>query len=318
VNVGGLRVVVLSYGTGGEYRPLLGALLGEGLEPDRILIVHNPSTAGEEAPADVGGCEVLGASHNLGSAAGMNLGIERQLARECELLLVLTHDARLRERSLDRLLEVARTNPRFGALGPVLLLTGTEAPFSFGGVNRADGGVEHRKAAPPGTVGIAACDWIDGGTMLVRADALRQVGGFDERFWGYAEDVDLCRRIRDAGFGVGVVLAARADQDPGATKRPGPWAYLLTRNGLANAHRSAGARGLARLGARSIFLVLKELARALARATGLRQGSPREQWAIAVGMSRGMLDFLRRRWGPPPAGLPGAGDMRNTAPAEIE
>jgi N-acetylglucosaminyl-diphospho-decaprenol L-rhamnosyltransferase len=310
VSAPGLRVVVLSYGSGGQYRPLIDALLADGLEPSGILIVHNPSAPGEAAPADVGGCEVMRASHNLGYAAGMNLGIERQLERGCERLLLLTHDARLRPGSLARLLAAAESNPGYGALGPVLLLTGTEDPFSFGGVDRADGGVEHRKSAPEAVGGIAPCDWIDGGTMLLRTDALRAVGGFDERFWGYAEDADLCLRVRRAGFGVGVVLDAAADQDSGAAKRPGPWAYLITRNGLAYAKRSAGTGTVVRLGAKTALYALREVARSLARAVRVRPGRAADTWAVAVGRARGMVDFARGRWGPPPR-LPGAGDLTN-------
>lgn len=307
---GGLGVVVLSYGSGARYRPLLDSLLVEGLEPSRILVVHNPSTPEEPAPADLGGCEVLRASHNLGYAAGMNLGIERQLGRGRERLLLLTHDARLRPGSLRRLLDAAESNPAYGALGPVLLVAGTEDPFSYGGVDRRDGGVEHRKARPAGAGGIAPCAWIDGGTMLLRADALRAVGSCDERLWGYAEDADLCLRIRRAGFSVGVVLDAGADQDSGAAKRPGPWAYLLTRNGLAYARRAAGRAGVARLGAKTSFYVLRELLRTLVRGVGLRPGPAGETWAVATGRARGLIDFARGRWGPPPR-LPGGGDVTN-------
>ncbi len=310
----GLRVVILTYGTGGEYRPLLDSLLADGLDPERIALVHNPSAPGEPAPDPAGGCEVIAASHNLGYAAAMNLGIGRQLTHECEHLLLLTHDARLRPGALARMLEAARANPRLGVVGPVLVLTGTETPYSFGGINRANGSVGHRPAEPPATDGIALCDWVDGGTMLIRAEALRQVGDFDERFWGYTEEADLCLRISRAGFEVGVVVGARADQDPGGPKRPGPWAYLLTRNGLAYAKRSVGGRGVAYVGARAVAVIAYELVRALARATRLRSGSPGEPWAVAAGMTRGIADFARGRWGPPPTSLPGAGDITNLEP----
>jgi len=308
---------VLTYGTGGEYRPLLAALLASGLEPSSIALVHNPSAPGEAAPDDVDGCEVIAASHNLGYAAGMNLGIARQLVRPCDFLLLLTHDARLRAGSMERFLAAARANPRFGALGPVLLLTGTETPFSYGGIDLGGAGLDHRKVAPAATGLVSRCDWIDGGTMLLRADVLRRVGGFDAQFWGYAEDVDLCLRIRRAGFGVGVVLAARADQDPGGTKRPGPWAYLMTRNGLVYAYRSAGPRGLALMASRTVLSVLYELLRVLVLATPLRKGSPREPWAVAIGRSRGLVDYCLRRWGPPPPGLPGGGDLKNVERPEV-
>jgi GT2 family glycosyltransferase len=311
---GGLRVVVLTYGTGREHEPLLRTLIGEGIEPGQILLVHNPSAPGEPAPAPPQGCEAIAASHNLGYAAAMNLGIERSLQAGCEHLLLLTHDARLRDGALAALLGAMRSDPELGAVGPVLVLTGTDTPYSFGGINRANGSVGHRPSEPPASGGVARCDWVDGGTMLLRTAALRRVGGFDERFWGYTEEADLCLRIKRAGFAVGVVVAARADQDPGGPKRPGPWAYLLTRNGLAYAQRSVGARGVAFIAARALWTISYELARAAARATPLRPGSPGEPWAVAVGMARGIADFARGRWGPPPTSLPGGGDIGNLEP----
>jgi N-acetylglucosaminyl-diphospho-decaprenol L-rhamnosyltransferase len=313
----GLRAVVLTYGTGGQHRPLLDSLLAEGLDPDRIQLVHNPSAPGEEAPRAPEGVEAIAASYNLGYAAAMNLGIERQLEAGCELLLLLTHDARLRPGALGSLVEAARADPGLGVVGPVLVLTGTETAYSFGGINRANGSVGHRPSEPPGSGAVALCDWVDGGTMLIRAEALREVGGFDARFWGYTEEADLCLRIGRAGFRVGVVLAARADQDPGGPKRPGPWAYLLTRNGLAYAKRSVGVRGVLYIAARALGVIAYELFRALVRATPLRPGSPAEPWAVAVGMARGMLDFARGRWGPPPASLPGGGDIANLEPPPV-
>ena len=81
--------------------------------------------------------------------------------------------------------------------------------------------------------------------MLVRAAALERVGGFDERFWSYFEEAELCLRARRAGFRVGVVLDAVAEQAPGGPGRPGVWSYLMTRNGVAYAWRAAGPGGLA-------------------------------------------------------------------------
>jgi GT2 family glycosyltransferase len=307
-----LRVVVLTYGTSGVHGPLLESLHDEGVDSRRVLVVHNPSRPGEPAPEVPAGVEVVLAPHNLGYAAGMNLGLRRILgAGDAELVLVATHDARLRPGALARLLEAARAQPRFGVLGPVLLFAGTEAPFSYGGVRRANGRLEHRRAEPGASAGIAPCDWVDGGTMLVRAAALRAAGEFDERFWGYVEEAELCLRIERAGYRIGVVLAARADQDPGGPKRPGPWAYLLTRNGLAYAKRSVGARAVASLLAAAAWRVAFELARAGSRALRLRPGSASEPWAVALGVARGAADFLRGRWGPPPTDLPGAGDVGN-------
>jgi glycosyltransferase involved in cell wall biosynthesis/GT2 family glycosyltransferase len=310
-----LRVVVLTYGTGAEHVPLLDSLLAEGLAADRVLVVHNPASPEEPDPALPAGCELLRASHNLGYAGGMNLGIERQLQRGGELLLLLTHDARLRPGALALLLEAAAAHERFGVLAPALLFTGTEAPFSFGGLTRANGTTWHRTERPPSEDGIAPCDWVDGGTMLLRAAALELTGGFDERFWSYGEEADLCLRVKRAGFEVGVVCDALADQSPGGPNRPGPWSYLMTRNGAAYAKRAAGRYGAAFVTVRAGYEASTELARAAVRALRLRRGSVADPWATAVGTLRGALDYHRRRWGPPPS-LPGAGDVSNVTPPE--
>jgi len=44
------------------------------------------------------------------------------------------------------------------------------------------------------------CDWTSGSFMLTRAEALQETGGFDERFFLYSEETDLCRRLKDAGW----------------------------------------------------------------------------------------------------------------------
>lgn len=317
MNADGVQTVVLSYGAGGEHGPLLDSLIAAGMPAERILVVHNPARAGEPDPLLPTGCELLRASHNLGYAAAMNLGIERRLGHDCELVLLLTHDARLRLGALEGLLDAARADSGLGVLGPALVLAGTEAPFSYGGITRANGTMAHRTERPATEDGIAPCDWIDGGTMLIRAEALERLGGFDERFWGYCEEADFCLRARRAGFHVAVLLDAAADQAPGGPKRPGPWAYLLTRNGAAYARRAAGIRGAAFLSARAVYYVLFELTRAGARRLGLRGGSAAEPWAVAVGVSRGLADFYRGRWGPPPR-LPGAGDVANLASTATE
>lgn len=307
----GLGVAVLSYGGGGEFTALIASLLAAGVEPERIVLVHNSAAPGEAPPEPPAGIEVLATGGNPGYAGGMNAGVERLLRRGSEELLLLTHDARLRPGALAALRGALDTHPGYGILAPALVLTGTERPYSFGGVTGRDGATWHRKEPPAGGEEILAADWVDGGTMLVRRAVFEQVGEFDDRFWGYVEEADLCLRARRVGFGVGVVPAARADQDSGASKRPGAWAYLITRNGIEYAGRVAGARGVAASTARALVIVAVSLLRTALRRLGLRAGDPAEPWALAVGTARGALDRFRGRWGPPPPGLPGIGDVGN-------
>ena len=212
---------------------------------------------------------------------------------------------------LKRIVETAGQRPEYGVLAPVLMLGGDE-PFSFGGLTSPSGRTSHLKRLPgESDAGVLACDWVDGGALLLRASVLDRVGGFDERFWSYCEESDLCLRVRRAGSRVGVVLDAVADQEPGGAKRPGVWSYLLTRNGTAYARRAAGLRGVSVVTALNLLHLAVCVARVGARGLGLRRGSPAEPWALAVGTGRGLLDYFRGRWGPPPSDLPGPGDVSN-------
>ncbi|HSK49752.1 MAG TPA: glycosyltransferase family 2 protein [Solirubrobacterales bacterium] len=307
----GVGVVVLAYGAGGRHEELLRGLLGEGVPAGSILLVHNPARPGEAPPQPPPGCELLQADRNLGYAGGMNLGLERQRRSGCELILLLTHDARLGRGGFNALVAAARRQPRFGAIGPLLNRADNGARFSCGGITRANGTNAHLAEPRPVEGGIAPCDWVDGGTMVVRAEAVERAGAFDERFWGYCEEADLCLRFRRAGFAVGVAVDAVAEQDPGGPRRPGAWAYLLTRNGAAYAWRAAGIRGALTIELRAAWLTLSSVARAALRLVRHRPGGPAEPWAVAVGTARGAIDFLRGRWGPPPPGLPGMGDVGN-------
>jgi GT2 family glycosyltransferase len=311
--VSGPRVgaAVLADGGGGEHGPLLEGLVAAGLPPRDIVVVHNPARPGERAPALAAGCALIEAERNLGYAAGMNCGIAWLRDREARLLLLLTHDARLRPGGLDALLAAAESAPAYGILAPALVVAGTDEPFSYGGLSRRSGATEHIRARPGAQSGIAPCDWVDGGTLLVRAEAIERVGVFEERFWSYCEESELCLRVRRAGLGVGVVLGAVADQDPGGGRRPGVWSYLLTRNGAEYARRAVGWRGAAFVVARAAWLVAFSLVRVVVRSVRPRPGGVAEPWALAVGTARGAVDFLRRRWGPPPPGLPGMGDVGN-------
>ncbi len=63
----------------------------------------------------------------------------------------------------------------------------------------------------------ASVDTVSGSVMLIRGEAFRRLGGFDEGFWMYFEETDLCRRLHDAGLDVAFCPAARAVHRHGAS-----------------------------------------------------------------------------------------------------
>lgn len=150
------------------------------------------------------------AERNLGFAAASNIGIR---AGGSPYVLLLNPDTRLTEGALDTLLDLMGERPEVGISGCRLLRDdGTPdhaARRSFPTIAGALGhfsGVGRRARTParlaqyiaPDVAG--SVDAVNGAFMLVRRAALDEVGLFDEGFWMYMEDLDLCYRFREAGW----------------------------------------------------------------------------------------------------------------------
>ena len=91
------------------------------------------------------------------------------------------------------------------------------------------------------------CDWTTGSFMLVRREALESAGWFDERFFMYAEETDLCRRIKTAGWGIRhlpqmTILHQGVTKD--GVKPQVDCLYAVTRLMYARKHFSPGHRAL--------------------------------------------------------------------------
>lgn len=303
-------IVVLGYGSGGEHVPLLDALLDDGVGATRLTLVHNPAGDNGHPPVSRPGVALLRMPANVGYAAGMNAGLRRRLDEGAELVVLLTHDCRPRPGALARLVAAARAAPDFGILAPVLWSRDTATPWSYGGIRLRSGEFDRRTEPPTGAGAdpIAEADWVDGAALVLRAAALRRTGLFDERFFMYCEEADLCLRARRAGWRVGVVLDAQVEQSCGSPARPGAYHYLTARNGLECARRAGGRRAAARLAGtqarqalRLVKWLLKEPLDPVARRSAATELTAR---------CAGMADFARGRWGPPPRWLPGLGDVR--------
>jgi GT2 family glycosyltransferase len=304
-----LGVVVLTHGGGAEALPLLESLAAHDVPPHAVVVVQNPVRADDPAlaPPDPA-MRVLRMSDNRGYAGGMNAGIRAHLADGAALVLTLTGEVSLRPGAVGRLAAAAEAAPEFGALGPAIWWRSQDRPYSFGGARLSRGRIDQLHDRPqPDARGIAECDWIEGAVMLLRAEALAQAGLLDERFFLYFEETELGLRLAKAGWKLGVVVDAVAEQEPGLTRRPGAYAYLFARNGLEYARRAAGARGVAR----ALGGSLRETGQGLRVIASPRSShEARSANRLLVGATaRGVFDFALRRWGPPPARLRGLGDI---------
>jgi len=140
---------------------------------------------------------------NLGYAGGANVGIRAALTEGAEHVLLLNNDVTLAPEMLDWLLNASKSAPDVGILGPVLLVAdGTDRVWAAGG--RIDwrgqaSRLEQEQSEP---------DYLIGCGMLVRRDVFERIGMFDERFFLYYEEADLCARAKAAGFSLRCVPQA--------------------------------------------------------------------------------------------------------------
>lgn len=303
-----LGAAVLAYGRRNEHAELIDELRVAGLADERLVVVHNPDRpAGGWRPVCPQAATLIALPRNLGYAAAMNRAIGALAARGVSAVLLLTHDARVDPTTLTTLLETANAAPRYGVLGLAVRGAGG-ASTSFGSYLRADGIVKHVDARPPGEL-VADCAWVDGCAVFVRLDAC-DPAPLPERYFMYFEEAVLCSAVRARGWKVGTALDATASSTSGIKHRRGAFQYLYVRNGLDWIRRELGAPAAGRF-------VAHELRRALAETPkpgGNRFRDParrRAGYEQLLARTIAIVDFLRRRWGPPPKLLLRMSDIRN-------
>lgn len=181
-----------------------------------VVVVDNAS--GDEGPdlAERAGATVVRNPTNRGFAAAANQGVRMGSG---DALLFLNPDAVVGQADLSTLLATLAGDPALGAVGPRLLSPhGHEQrawwPFPSPLATWAEALALHRLWQ--GT-GKEAPGFLVGACLLARRAAVEEVGGFDERFWLYGEDADLCRRLYDAGWEARLVREAVATHVGGAS-----------------------------------------------------------------------------------------------------
>ena len=202
----GLDIVIVSYRCRELVRDCLSSLRDHRpRQPMQIYLIDNASGDGtvEMVSAEFPDVDVVAADRNLGFAAGTNCGIR---LGQAEYILALNPDTRLTPRTLDQLIEVMDAHPDVGICGPRLVRedgsldhaakrsfpTPLGALAHFAGIGRSQYRAPH--------VEEGSVDAVNGAFMLIRRGMLDQIGLFDEGYWMYMEDLDLCYRAKQAGW----------------------------------------------------------------------------------------------------------------------
>ena len=230
-----------------------------------IIVVEN-GEAGSSMPALSGQRIVLVEPNmNLGYGRGVNRGVA--VAPRRTYLLVSNPDVIVHESAVAELVKYLDTHPMIAIVGPQILrpdgsvypsqrifpnfwLAGLHALLSPLWPNNPATRKYHSPRAD-GTV-----DWVSGAFFLVRREHFEAVGGFDERYFMFAEDMALCWELRERGYGIA------ATSDAVVTHIEGLSRARASREMLVAHHRSAlrfewqTARGVRRVLAPVATLVL--------------------------------------------------------------
>lgn len=184
--------------------------------PHRIVVVDNGSQDGsaEFLKKHYPGITLLTLPDNIGFGAACNRAIQSLLPDpNWEYLFMVNNDAVLHPESLNYLLRAAQNNPEAGIFGPKIYYDSMPRQLWFAGARRRWGVLA---AADTGRDQLdrgqyderKLIDFVFGAGMFLRRSVIETIGLFDEQFFIYLEDLDLCLRAQEAGFSLQFVPEA--------------------------------------------------------------------------------------------------------------
>lgn len=203
-----VAVVVLNWNGGDDTIACLNSLRSLDYPAFSVIVVDNGSEDDSvvrihAAHADV---SIIETGKNLGFGGGCNVGIRAGIAGGADYVWLINNDATVAADTLSEMVRTAEQDPRTGAVGSVIFDQADRDHLQLwggGNVNLWTGASRHRKT--PGAV-----DFVSGASALFRAQALAEVGCFDEaNFFMYWEDSDLGFRLRKAGWKLAVAERSR-------------------------------------------------------------------------------------------------------------
>lgn len=213
-----LSVIILNWNTKEETRACLKSLFGQAhRHAVEVIVADNASSDGsrEMLAAEFPSVCVVAHAGNLGFCAGNNRAVPAASGR---YVLFLNSDTLVTAGALDALIAFADANSDIDIVGPKVLNPDDTLQYSCR--RFPDLGAGFFRNTPLGRLfpknryatnylmsdwdhaTVRDVDWVSGCALLIRREALDRAQGFDEGFYMYCEDVDLCYRVHEAGWRV--------------------------------------------------------------------------------------------------------------------
>jgi N-acetylglucosaminyl-diphospho-decaprenol L-rhamnosyltransferase len=275
-----VEAVVVDHASGDLLRRCIRSLALAGAS--RVVVVDNavpPGRSAEVLESLHGGLgdtrlDLVETGVNVGYGAGANRGVATCSA---EVVLVCNPDLVVDVSALSVLADALSGDRGLAIVGPeVLDADGKRYPsarrfpdlvegagHALAGLVSPDNRFSRRyrmtDLSPHETTRV---DWVSGSFMLVRRSAFEDLGGFDEEYFMYAEDVDICWRAHRAGWGVAYVPAASVTHLGAVSTRSRPYRMLVAhhRSTLRFASRSLSGPRRVALPAIAVALSLRLVA----------------------------------------------------------
>ena len=241
---GRVDVVVVTFESEEHIGPCLASLRAEGVRA--VVVADNASedgTATAVAAAD-SAARFLPLGANLGYGRAVNRGAAAlgDAPSGADVLLVINPDTVVHPGALSALVAALDADPGLGIVGPAVVNTdGSLYPSArtFPDLLVATGHAFFGLVAPRNRFSrryklldwdhttARRVDWVSGSAFCIRRSVFDAVGGFDEAFFMYMEDVDLCWRLGRAGWGVGYEPAATVTHVQGVSTDRQPYRMIV-------------------------------------------------------------------------------------------
>lgn len=211
-----LSIIILSFNTKELLKQCLKSLntkqhppVGGPSSKLEVVVVDNGSADGspDMVKKEFSNVFLIQNKTNLGFAKAVNQGIKKATG---DYILLLNSDTKVKKDSLEKMIEFARLNPQAGVIGARLLNPdGKIQPscYHFPSIRRAIAEYwfgqkgAYEKYAEMGD-NPSKVEVVVGAAMFIPQMTLKKVGLFDERYFVYFEDLDYCRRVKEAGLAV--------------------------------------------------------------------------------------------------------------------
>lgn len=276
-------VVIVTYQSAPHIDACLVSLKAASVKALDIVVVDNASNDASASRAQAhDGVTVIRRTENAGYGAGCNEGVAS--LTNPDVVIFANPDTEWPRGSIDALVAVLDSDSSIGLVSPVLVderglpHAMVERDFRIGAVLLSM--TRLRRPIRPGRANfpegpLADVEWLHTAAAVVPRRTVDALGGFDERFFLFAEDADLCRRVRAHGQRVVVTANVRVthvggasfdasfDQDGSAALRTRALASYLEKYQGVGARRAFGAIG------------------AVVYGVGRRRGQAREAWKAA-------------------------------------